>query len=174
VVLAALCRRLGRPLVTAGVVAIFAALTFVRAPVFADSVRLWQDATARSPAAARAHYQLALALRDAGRPAEAEPAFRQAIARAVPGEEAGRMAANNLATLLASAGRLEEAAGVLREAVAKYPRDPRVLGNLAEITARLGRDAEARALFEALLRRFPDYEPGKRNYERRFGRDDPP
>jgi protein O-mannosyl-transferase len=170
VVLGMVCARVGRAMLTAGVVAIFAALTLVRAPVFADSVSLWEDATAHAPRSARAHYQLAMALRDAARPVDAEPAFRQAIALAAPGEEAGRMAANNLATLLASAGRLPEARDILRDAVARYPDDPRVLGNLAELTARMGQDEEAKALFEQALRRFPTYAPARKNYDRRYGR----
>jgi protein O-mannosyl-transferase len=168
VAVAALCAGLNHRLLTAGAVAIYAVFTLVRAPLFADSVSFWEDAIAHAPRSARAHYQLAMALRDAHRPVDAIPAFEAALSLAAPHEEAGRMAANNLATLLASAGRLEEARQILRDAVAKYPADQRVLGNLAEITARMGRDEEARQLFEEVLRRFPTYTPARRNYERRY------
>ena len=58
---------------------------------------------------------------------------------------------------------------VLRDNVARFPDDPRALNNLAEITARLGQETEARSLFERLRARFPDYEPGLRNYQKRYG-----
>jgi tetratricopeptide (TPR) repeat protein len=141
-----------------------ALLTTSRARVFSDSVALWQDAVSAEPASVRAHYQLAMALRDRGRPADAEAELR----RALGGDDVGRMAGNNLAALLASQGRLADAAAVLRQLVARFPDDPKALGNLAEITARLGEDVESRRLFEVLLRRFPDYAPGRRNYQRHF------
>jgi tetratricopeptide (TPR) repeat protein len=151
-----------------GVAALFAGLTAARAEVFTGSVPLWADAVAHEPASARAHYQLAMALREAGQPA-AEAAFRRAIEVAA-GEDAdvGRRAANNLSSLLA-AGRPQEAQAVLRQTVTRFPDDPKALGNLAEITARLGQRDEARRLFELLRRRFPDYEPGLRNYRKHFG-----
>jgi hypothetical protein len=78
------------------------------------------------------------------------------------------MAANNLATLVARrrtdwtrqpdlARRRREVSGGSAGA-----------GNLAEITARMGQDEEARQLFEEVLRKFPDYTPAGRNYERRY------
>ena len=42
---------------------------------------------------------------------------------------------------------------------------PSILGNLAEVVARQGRRDEARTLFEDLLRRFPAYEAGRKNYQ---------
>jgi protein O-mannosyl-transferase len=166
--LAALGRWRPGLLVVASVVAVFGALTVARAGVFTGSVPLWTDAVAREPASARAHYQLGMALRQANRPVEAEAAFRRALAVAAAGDDIGRRAANNLAALLASSGRLQEAQAVLRDAVARFPDDPRALGNLAEVTARLGQEAEARRLFETLRRRFPRYLPGERNFERHF------
>jgi protein O-mannosyl-transferase len=167
-ILAALCRRWSSKLPGLAVAAILAALAFTRAQVFTASVPLWADAAAKEPASVRAHYQLAMALRHAGRPGEAEAAFRRALAAAAPGDDTGRAAANNLAALLAGSDRLPEAQAVLRAAVVQFPDDPRVLGNLAEITARLGAEAEARQLFETLRRRFPSYRPGLQNYRRRY------
>jgi hypothetical protein len=145
-----------------------AILTIGRARAFTDSVALWQDAAEKEPRSPRAHYQLAMALRQEGRTPEAEGSFRQALSVAAPADDTARMAGNNLAALLAGAGRLAEARAVLRQVAARFPDDPKALGNLAEITARLGQGDEARRLFELLLRRFPDYEPGRRNFQRHF------
>jgi protein O-mannosyl-transferase len=166
VVLAVLAARAPRP-VTAGLVLVVAALTFTRAQTFADSVSLWQDATARSPRWAEGWYQLGMALREI-RPPEAEPAFRRAI-EVDPASEGARRASNNLAALLAAQSRLAEAQAILRGNVDRFPDDPRALNNLAEITARLGQDAEARRLYDRLVNRFPDYAPGWRNYRKRYG-----
>jgi tetratricopeptide (TPR) repeat protein len=162
-VVAALARHGPRPL-AAGLVLIAAALTFSRAQVFADSVSLWEDATAKSPQWSQGWYQLGMALPAA----EAEPAFRRAIALE-PGGEGARRARNNLAARLAGQERLVEAQAMLRDNVARFPDDPRALNNLAEITARLGDEGESRRLFERLRQRFPDYQRGLRNYRKRFG-----
>jgi protein O-mannosyl-transferase len=171
-VLAAACRRLPAPgpALAAGsaVLLMFGALTLGRARVFSGSIPLWTDAVAREPTSSRAHYQLAMALRQAGRPADAEAELRRTLAVAAPDDDTGRRAANNLAALLAASGRLPEARSVLIDAVARFPADPRALGNLAEITARLGQEAEARRLFETLRRRFPNYQAGQRNFRLHF------
>jgi tetratricopeptide (TPR) repeat protein len=153
------------------VAALFAGLSAARARVFTSSVALWQDAVAHEPASARAQYQYAMALRDARRPADYESALRRALESAGSNgddPEVGRRAANNLSSLLAGSGRLREAQAVLKEAVARFPDDPKALGNLAEITARLGEREESRRLFERLLQRFADYQPGRRNFLRHF------
>jgi tetratricopeptide (TPR) repeat protein len=166
VAVAALASRAPRA-VPAGLVLIAAALTFSRAQTFADSVSLWEDATARSPRWGQGWYQLGMALRE-GHPADAEPAFRRAL-EVEPAAESARRAGNNLAALLASQDRLAEAQAVLRVNAERFPDDPRALNNLAEITARLGQDAEARRLYDRLITRFPDYAAGVRNYRKRYG-----
>jgi tetratricopeptide (TPR) repeat protein len=172
--LAAALQRPGRPAwALMALVAAAATLTPIRARAFTTSVALWADAAAKEPASARAQYQLAMALRDEGRALEAEGAFRRAVAAAGAGDDTGRMAANNLAALLAGRGRLEEAQALLRDTVARFPDDPRALGNLAEVTARLGQADEARRLFEALRARFPAYLPARRNFQRHFGQEPP-
>jgi tetratricopeptide (TPR) repeat protein len=165
-VVAALAARAPRP-VAGGLVVIAAALTFVRAQTFADSVALWEDATTKSPRWGQGWYQLGMALREA-HPADAEPAFRRAL-DVEPAAESARRAGNNLAALLADQSRLAEAQAILRANVDRFPDDPRALNNLAEITARLGQQAEARRLYDRLITRFPDYAPGIRNYRRRYG-----
>jgi tetratricopeptide (TPR) repeat protein len=166
VVVAALATRAPRP-VAAGAVVIAAALTFTRAQTFADSVSLWEDATAKSPRWGQGWYQLGMALREA-HPADAEAAFRRAL-DVEPSAESARRAGNNLAALLAAGNRLPEARAILQASVQRFPDDPRALNNLAEITARLGDEREARRLYDRLVTRFPDYAPGVRNYRTRYG-----
>jgi len=151
----------------------FAGLTVARAHLFADSVRLWQDASekTRTPTAP---YQLAKAYQEQGSVPEAEAAFAEAVTRARPGDDVGRAAANNLAASYASRGRLDLAVPLLRQVVERFPNDPRALNNLAEVTARAGQDQEARRLFDLLVRRFPGYQPGLANFGKRYGAPAPP
>jgi TolA-binding protein len=142
--------------------------TVARADAFADSERLWRDAEAKTVSSGVPLFQLASALEARGDDAGAERAFRAGMARDPKGEP-GRRAANNLAGLLVRRGRYADATAVLVDAVDRYPDDPKVLNNLAEVTARYGDPAVARRLFELLVRRFPDYEVGRRNYEQRYG-----
>jgi tetratricopeptide (TPR) repeat protein len=166
--LAALARRIPGRVAGPVLVTALGVLTVARSQAFTGSVPLWQDAAARAPGSARAQYQLGMALREAGRPAEAEAALGRAGRLEGSDPDAARRATNNLAALLTGQGRLAEAQALLREAVARFPDDPKVLGNLAEVTARLGQRDQARRLFETLRARFPRYEPGLRNFQRHF------
>jgi protein O-mannosyl-transferase len=143
--------------------------TIERSALFADSVELFRDATAKTEHSGLAPYQLGQAYEDCGQEGPAIAAYEQVLAREPPPSENARRATNNLAKLWARAGRLVEAERLLRRGVEAWPDDPRVLGNLAEVVAREQRPAEARHLFEALLRRFPDYEWGRAHYRARFG-----
>lgn len=158
---------LGKGAVALGLAGLFAG-TASRANTFADSVTLFRDAEAKTTASAIPSYQLAAAYEARGELALAETAYREAIARE-PQSDTGRSAANNLSLLCSRQGRIAEATAILVTAVDRFPNDPKVLGNLAEITARHGDPNVARGLFELLLRRFPDYEVGRRNFELHFG-----
>jgi len=166
VVVAALAARAPRPVI-AGLILAAAVLTFARARTFADSVSLWQDATAKAPRCGQCWYQLGMAFGEA-RPAQSEAAFRRAL-EVEPAADSARRAGNNLAALLANQNRLREAQSILRDNVARFPDDPKALNNLASITARLGPEAETRRLYDLLITRFPDYLPGVRNYRNRYG-----
>jgi tetratricopeptide (TPR) repeat protein len=165
VVLAALAAR-GPRSVALGLVVIAAVLTFGRARTFADSVALWEDATARSPRCGECWYELGMARE--GDAARAELAFRRAL-EVQPAADSARRAGNNLAALLTAQNRLPEAQAILRANVERFPDDPKALNNLASITARLGPEAETRRLYELLITRFPHYAPGLRNYRNRYG-----
>jgi tetratricopeptide (TPR) repeat protein len=148
------------------------AVTVARAELFADSVKVFGDATEKTTLAVPP-FHVGKALEARGDVAGAEAAYREAVGRE-PRSEAGRRAANSLAELCLKQGRFDEAMGLLARAVALFPDDPKVLGNLAEITARHGDAARARQLFELLLARFPAYEVGRRNFERHFPGSAPP
>ena len=138
--------------------------------LFADSVRLFRDATAKTETSGIAPYQLGQAYEERRDDARAMAAYEQVLERAPPPAEVARRATNNLAKLWARAGRLGEAEDLLRRSVAMWPDDPKILGNLAEVVARQGRAAEAKRWFDELVRRFPDYQWGRTRYEARFGR----
>lgn len=146
----------------------FGVATAARAAAFHDSVALFRDATAETTTSALPPYQLGKALQVAGDAAGAEQAFREAFARPdPPGVRCA--AADNLAVLLARPERLADGIAVLRQAMAACPDNPKTLGDLAELLARAGRAAEARRLYDELVRRFPDYAVGRRNWELRYG-----
>jgi hypothetical protein len=143
--------------------------TFSRSALFADSIRLFRDATAKTESSGLAPYQLGQAYEERGDDAQAIPAYEKVLERAPPPSEVARRATNNLAKLWARTSRLAEAERLLRRAVVWWPDDPRVLGNLAEVVARQGRAAEARGLFDELMGRFPDYQWGQARYQERYG-----
>jgi tetratricopeptide (TPR) repeat protein len=71
-----------RTAIAAGLVLVLAGATAVRSRVYRDEVAFWTDAAARAPRGARAWSNLGYALALACRPAEAEAAFRRAVALA--------------------------------------------------------------------------------------------
>ena len=162
----------GRPALAvwcaAALCASFAFSTFDRARVFHDSVALFRDATQQTSVDPLPPYQLGKALEAAGDPEGAEAAFLEAFLR--PGATDLRCAAaNNLAVLLSVPPRLADGVAVLRRAHALCPDNPKTQNDLAELLARAGAAAEARVLHDDLIRRFPWYEVGVRNWERRYG-----
>lgn len=142
--------------------------TFVRADVFGDEARLYLDAYRKEPGHPGAAYQIGWLLESMGQAGSAESWYRRAIATHST-QDARARAANNLARLLARRGAVAEAEEVLVATRRSFPRDPQSLGNLAEVVYQRGRGDEARRLFDELVRRFPDYAPGRRRYEAHYG-----
>ena len=145
------------------------AVTMSYAALFADPIACFADLSERAPGSSLGPYQAAMALESRGRFAEADAGFREALRREGFATVSGRRAANNLALLLARTARRDEAIAVLRRARRESPPDAKVLHNLASLLDDAGARDEARALFEELLRRFPEYENGRAGYQRRFG-----
>lgn len=100
---------------------------------------------------ARAQLDRGHALRTAGRLAEAESAYREAL-RLDPALDAAH---NNLGILLALKGQPDQAADEFRAALRLAPRDATVHLNLGTLLARSGRLDEAIAHFEEALRLQP-------------------
>ena len=161
---ALLPRLLGPALVSA-----LALATAGRADTFADSVGLFFDAYRKEPGHPSSSYQLGKLFEQQGEREAAARWYVRALEVAPPEHTVSRMASNNLAILLAGSGMPDQAVQVLERARAAWPDDPKLLGNLAEITARQGKADEAKRLYEELRRRHPDYAPGRQRYERRYG-----
>jgi hypothetical protein len=135
---------------TALVVALTAA-THARNRVWRDELALWSDSVAKAPRSARAQNNWGLALEAAGRGAEAERAWRAAIAR----EPAHVFARVNLGRLYGRSRRLDDALVVLGEADSLAPGDPRVLNNLATVWWAKGDTARAAGLYRRALAADP-------------------
>jgi Tfp pilus assembly protein PilF len=141
--LAAVPARATRAVVAGSLVMALTAATLARNQVWRDELALWSDSVAKSPGSARAQNNLGLALEAAGRAAEAERAYRAALA-ASPAHVFARI---NLGRLYGQSGRIEEALRVLGEADSLSPGDPLVLNNLATAWWSRGDTARAAALY---------------------------
>lgn len=164
--LSAISRR-ARPSLASGFLAVMvfavAALAAHRAVTFADRVALFLEATNETSADPKAPLMLGDALMAQERYADAEVAYRTALARDGLRSERGRVAGNSLGRLLAGTQRREEAIMLYERLVQSYPQDPRVLHNLAVLEAEAGDvDASARHR-EQLTARFPNYRAGARD-----------
>jgi hypothetical protein len=164
-------RRWPEVALAAPIVLLFGALTVGRGLVFSDSVSLWQDALGKTETNTTPPYELGMALDAAGRSEEAFAAFLETTRRGPESDDAAS-ATGHLTRLLFAKGESEAAVALLREGVKRYPRSPKLLGNLATVLADSPdpeRRAEGRQLFDALVRRFPHYDRGLKNYEARYG-----
>lgn len=126
-----------------------------RAWLFASSERAFADATAKTELSPVAPYQLAAALEERRDVAGALRLYQAALERSRGSDEVGRRATNNLAKLRVESGDLSGALRVLLDGRTRWPDDPKLLANLVRVLARLGRNAEAEAVFAELSRRFP-------------------
>ena len=160
-------RAIGGTFILAGGLALFA---WQRADLFAESSKVFADATEKTERSPKAPYQLGQAYEALGDDDGARRAYTKVLHRARGRDDVARRATNNLSRVYARLGRLKHAEKVLRRGRKLWPRDPKVAGNLAEIVARQpGREAEGRALYDQMLRDFPEYEFGREAYARRYG-----
>lgn len=136
--------------------------TVLRGLVFADDRALFADAADKAPDSPLASYQLALVLERSGDIEGARRNYHEVLTRSGRPPDARRRAANNLARLYFRQGNLLAARQVLVQARQEFPDDPKLLGNLVKVTARLGDEAGARALYQELQRRFPEYAATRR------------
>jgi tetratricopeptide (TPR) repeat protein len=136
---------------------VWAAASAWRADAFADGVVLFTRETrlSRGPAAPVGLAEAYMRRADFD---GAERAYRLALERPYePSCAQNLRASNGLALLLVHEGRPADAEPVLRAARIRFPNDPDVAFNLVKVLYRLGQVEEARALFEEVHARFPNY-----------------
>ena len=126
---------------------------------WSDSLTMFSRAIKVTQDNAKANINLALALQDAGRPAEAVARLREAV-RISPGDAVPH---DLLGQALVQAGRQIEALAAFREALRLDPHSALIRSNLAATLNALGRPAEAVALLEQALAANPGYADARVN-----------
>ena len=133
--------------------------TFERSDLFGNSVSLFADATAKTTRSSLAPYQWGSALEADGDFVGAAQAYEETLRRTTHPTEPGRRATNNLARVYVHMNRLGDANAVLVRGRALWPGDPKILYNLALVTARQGDELGAATLAADLHARFPNFRP---------------
>lgn len=131
------------------VVLLLGTITFGRSRVWSNPVSLWTDAARKAPALVRPEINLGLAYRTAGRFADAEEAYRRAIAK-----NAGLVESwYGLAVSLDGRGKADEALAAFEKAIAQAPDYGPAYDGAADLLARMGRAADADSLLRLGLAR---------------------
>ncbi len=125
----------------------YAGRTMVRVADWKDDMTLFAATTATSPASAKAHYNLGVALAAADRTDEALAEYLTAI-RIRDDDPAPH---RNAGLLLARMGRYAEALPHLEKAVRYNPVPPEALVGLGVVCTQLGRPVDAERAFRAAL-----------------------
>jgi tetratricopeptide (TPR) repeat protein len=152
-------RRLGEPghrlaVVFGGIVLLLlVGATSTRCGVYANDEILWRDNLARNPGAWLAHYNLGVALQQAGDTRAAMDQWEQTL-RINPEYAEARY---NLGLALAQRGRGAEAMAQWRQALKSQPNMAEAHYNLGVALVQQGRVAEAMGHWEEALRIKPDY-----------------
>jgi len=120
---------------------------------YASPLAIWHDTAVKRPTNGRAHQELGLALKTAGRPRDALPHFERALAL-VPHYDKGR---HNYATALAEVGDLAAAAREFERVLARDPGFADSLYGLGNVRRLQGRPDDAVAAFQAAVRVRPAY-----------------
>ena len=120
------------PVLAAGALlfALYAAGMVARQAAWASDRTLWVDAARKSPGAAIAHYNLAVALEAEGRPAEAEDSYRAALRI-----EQSPVAWTSLGALYRRSGRAEDALVAFQAALQLQPDYAPALEELRRLRA---------------------------------------
>lgn len=134
-------------------VVVLGVLTWHRASLYGEPVRLWEDAQRQNPDSWVVQNNLANALAAAGRDDEAL-AHYQAAVRIEPRNE---KTFYNLGLLYVGRGDLANAIAAYREAQALSPRDADIAYNLGLALGRAGRLAEAAEQFGVAVRVRPGF-----------------
>ncbi len=141
---------IGLAVVTAGALA---AVTVRRLAAYASPIAIWTDAVAHQPDDAMAHYNLGVALVEAGRPAaETVPRFERALAL----DPAHTGALDNLGLVMLRARRYDEARRRFEQAIALAPDDGVARNDLGVLWLEQGRPGDALPQLERALRDEPE------------------
>jgi len=148
---------------TVAVVAVLAValgtLTWRRNQDYCSNIAIWDDTVAKRPDNPRAHYNLGVALGQAGKVQEAIGHYEQAL-RIKP-DYAG--AHYNLGTTLLRAGNVQEAIGHYVQALRIQPDYAEAHNNLGVCLIRLGSAQEAVEHWEQALQLKPDFADAHNN-----------
>jgi protein O-mannosyl-transferase len=134
-------------------VALFAALTWQQSTTYRDAITLYTTTLARNPACWMAHNNLAIALVDAGRGAEALPHYEEALRLRPRYAEAE----NNFGYALTALGRAAEGIPHLERALALQPNYAEAQNNLGVAYMALNRPVDGAQAFEKALQLKPNY-----------------
>jgi tetratricopeptide (TPR) repeat protein len=158
----------------------------------AGALQVLEPLSAAQPNWAAAHYEWGVALGDAGRPEAALAALRRAVALKPNLPDAWRAIADHLLltgdtqgadaayaqhikastqdprllnpALALVEGKIAQAEALLRAHLKQHPTDVAALRMLAEVAARLGRNADAEILLERCLELAPSFDPARHQY----------
>ncbi len=175
------------PVSSGGLLLVLGTLTWQQCKMYADNEKLWRNTLVKDPAAWLAHDELGLILEKAGKMAEAQAQFEQAlrlkpdfaeaqdslgstlvsegrveegiahIRKAVHDDPDYDIARYNLGFVLEQTGKFEEAVVYYKEALRFNPNSIETHNHLAETLVRLGRMPEAMTQWEQVLQIDPDY-----------------
>ena len=134
------------------VVLLFSFWTFARNRIWHDRITLWGDCVEKSPAKARPHNNLGVALKSQGRLAEAVAHFKETI-RLDPGFAE---AYNNLGTTYMALGRQQEGIANFKMALKIFPNSPQVHVNLGNALVNRWQLEEALFHYKEALRLNPN------------------
>lgn len=176
----------GAAAAVAVVVALYGVRTVARNAVWREPLTFFRTMVADAPRSARSHAELASALAEAGRLAEAREEFARALAiapeepvilynwghaltaegrfdeaaavyrRAIAAKPDFGEAFENLGNVESARGDQQAALAALRRALELTPESPYLLMTIANVEARAGRTADARATYERALARRPN------------------
>src|SRR5512135_2971344 len=134
-------------------IAVLASSTFLRNRIWQDSVRLWEDVVAKSPAKARPHYQIGFYYDKKERMNEAMHEYQTALR--LGQDLLSDRAHNNLGNIYGKQGRFEEAIREFQAILAHNPNDGAAHTNLGIIYAKQGRMSEALREFQTAIQSDP-------------------
>ncbi|MGA2139905.1 MAG: tetratricopeptide repeat protein [Verrucomicrobiia bacterium] len=135
-------------------------LTVQRNRDYCSDIAIWDDTVAKCPQNPRAHYNLGLALTQAGRVGESIGHYEQAL-RISP---AYAKAHNNLGFALSQAGRVQDAIAHYEQALRINPDFAEAHCNLGMALGQVGKIEEAIPHYEQALRIKPDFAEAHNNF----------